>query len=274
MVLIHFQNQEDTDYVFALLQKSALDSSSLEKSDLVLIVDVNEKQSTVVLQQILKKFILDKKRIDLWKQILQDEFYYTDEDEQQHIIEMALSILDGKRNDLAIEINHLQDEKFIEEALMDVLLTSHSFSADAIITFRLRSYFEKLPSYLEIAIDEYKLEQEYQMFVHYLRDFLKGRTAQMKCIYIVNEDGFIFFDENKQEMKRSELNKRIDRKLLSNHPVYVDSTTIAPLISIAPEKIFLYTHSPEQGIIQTLKLVFEERLQIEKLENFLGAKTY
>lgn len=30
----------------------------------------------------------------------------------------------------------------------------------------------------------------------------------------------------------------IDRKLLFNHPVYVDSATIAPLLSIAPATIF------------------------------------
>lgn len=54
----------------------------------------------------------------------------------------------------------------------------------------------------------------------------------------------------------------IDRKLLVNHPVYVDSASIAPLLSIAPTTIFLYTKDPEEALVRTIKNIFEERVSI------------
>ncbi len=70
------------------------------------------------------------------------------------------------------------------------------------------------------------------------------------------------------EMKRFELTKMIDRKLLINHPVYVDSTTIAPLLSIAPKLIYLYSAKPEQPLIRTIQNIFEERVYIENVTVF------
>ncbi|MCU9614168.1 putative sporulation protein YtxC [Caldibacillus lycopersici] len=276
MVVIHFQNQEEVDYLYMLLKKHQSDGIQLTKGSLQLTVDIDDSNMEYgysVLHVALKKLILEKKRNDWWISILEEEFFYTDLDEQLHILDMVHSIIAGKRNDLTVEIDHAADERQIDEAISDLLQTSQSFSLEAFITFRLRFYMEKLVTYIELAIDEYKLEQDYQMFIHYLRDFIKDRKAQMDCVYLVNNEGFIFFDENKQEIKRSELNKRIDRKLLTHHPIYVDSTTIAPLLSIAPNKIYLYTNEPEQGIIQTIKQVFEEKLEIEPLSNFSSYST-
>lgn len=62
----------------------------------------------------------------------------------------------------------------------------------------------------------------------------------------------------------------IDRKLLFNHPVYVDSATIAPLLSIAPATIFLYTEEPDQPLIRTIVNIFEERVSIKPVSDLNG----
>lgn len=69
----------------------------------------------------------------------------------------------------------------------------------------------------------------------------------------------------------------IDRKLLSNHPVYVDSVTIAPLLSIAPSAIYLYSDDFEQPLVRTIRNIFEERLELSSIEafyNFQNAHSY
>lgn len=62
--------------------------------------------------------------------------------------------------------------------------------------------------------------------------------------------------------------KMIDRKLLSNHPVYVDSATIAPLLSIAPSVVYVYTNDSEQPLVRTIKNIFEERVAVFRIECF------
>lgn len=113
-----------------------------------------------------------------------------------------------------------------------------SFSFDSFVTFRLRPFINRLEKYVELSIDEYKMEQEYQMFIQTLRDFISSRSAQKNSLHLLIDEEVMFFNEHFSEIKRIELTKMIDRKLLFNHPVYVDSTTIAPLLSIAPQFIF------------------------------------
>jgi len=272
LIKIFFHHQDETEFIYTQLKQYESANFQLLKEPHCLHIEYGDETNLQSAQSILhvaiKKLILNKKRIDWWTNILQSEFYYSDREEQMQIIDIALSILDGKRTDIHAPIDYQSDMEKLDQAIQDVITSSNSFSFDAFITFRMRFFTENLMSVIEIAIDEYKLEQEYQMFIHYLRTFVRGRSPVMKVIQIVNEDGFIFFDEENHEIKRSELNKLIDRKLINHHPIYVDSTTIAPLISIAPEKILLYTDQEEQGIIQTLKRIFEERLSVLPIREF------
>ena len=73
-------------------------------------------------------------------------------------------------------------------------------------------------------------------------------------------------------MKRSELIGMIDRRLLINHPVYVDSVTIAPLLSIAPANIYLYTDDFEQPLVRTIQNIFEERVICKPITAFTEMK--
>ncbi|PAC35427.1 sporulation protein [Caldifermentibacillus hisashii] len=271
MFSIQFNNKEDLNFFYQSFLKNKSEHIQIERKSLQLdfiFPGMKKGDFLTDIYKHLKKFIMEKKRMEWCQEILENDFFYTDTDEQIQIIEMVYSIMEGKRKDLPFEIDHASLEEQLDQALLEVIRSSHILSIDAFITFRLRFYIEKLSSYLEIAIDEYKMEQDYQSFIFYLRNFLAERSAQMKCIYLVNEDGFQFYDEHKNKIKRSDLDKRIDRKLLSDHPVYVDSVTIAPLISIAPEIIYLYTEQPENGIIQTLKNIFEEKLIILSLQDF------
>ncbi|MEW8971726.1 MAG: sporulation protein YtxC, partial [Mesobacillus sp.] len=108
----------------------------------------------------------------------------------------------------------------------------------------------------------------YQVFLHTLRGFLDDRKPQMSHLYLVIDENMVFYNQQFAEMKRSELFRSIDRKLLVNHPVYVDSGTIAPLLSIAPETIYLYTDDPHQPLVRTIINLFEERVKVNPITAF------
>ena len=78
----------------------------------------------------------------------------------------------------------------------------------------------------------------------------------------------VFYNQQFAEMKRSELFRSIDRKLLVNHPVYVDSGSIAPLLSIAPDTIYLYTDDSHQPLVRTIINLFEERVKVNPVTAF------
>ena len=218
------------------------------------------------------EFITKIKREDWFRDILRENFYYVDPEEQQHILEIIYSILEGQRDDLAAFLEEVTEEPKVSEAIEHIFQRDVSLSFDSFLTFRLRSYLQMLEGYVEISIDEYKMEQEYQMFVQMLREFLVNREPKMETLHLLFDEEITFFKEDFVEIKRGELTKMIDRKLLVNHPVYVDSASIAPLLSLAPTSIFVYTKNPDEPIIRTIKNIFEERVTIKTFDALRAIK--
>lgn len=275
-----FQNKEDASQFHNYIQKH-LQSVSLNKKFILLLED--DHRAKVLIDRSVKdildackkaflQFIIHIKLNDWFKMILKEQYYYEDEEEQQQILDIIQSILEGNRNDLESLIYDSNMNQQMEKTVSQIFEEQHSFSFDSFVRFRMRPFMEQLEKYVEVSIDEYKMEQEYQMFIQTLRQFLSGRKPKMNRLHLLMEEGVTFFDEQFYEIKRAELVRMIDRRLISNHPVYIDSVTIAPLLSIAPYSIFLYTDDGEQPLVRTIQNIFEERVKIMPLTQFYDDK--
>lgn len=275
MIEIHFQRLEDAAPLYHQVKKNLSSSQTynhiLLDEDRHIVKILTNKLSEDAFYFIKKsfcEFIMNKKCDDWFRNIIIEQFYFQDEEEVQHILEIIHSILEGDRKELSVFLEDCKEINDLEEVVNQVMKRDISFSFDSFVKFRLRPFMEKLEKYVEISIDEYKMEQDYQMFIQTLRDFIANRPAQLAHLHLLMDEGVAFFDEHFSEIKRPELTKMIDRKLLFNHPVYVDSTTIAPLLSIAPGSIYLYTRDPELPLIRTIQNIFEERVLIKTVASF------
>ncbi|MGJ7920464.1 putative sporulation protein YtxC [Neobacillus sp. LXY-4] len=275
MIEIHFQRKEDAKPLYQLLIKKLLPSLpdnpillDEERLTVKIITEALTSQAFDEIKQLFYQFIIHNKCDDWFRTIITEQFYYSDEEEIQQILEIIHSILEGERKELAFFLKDSEEKTILKHAINHVLKRNISFSFDSFVKFRLREFCARLEKYVELSIDEYKMEQEYQMFIHTLRNFISARAPLVKSLHILVDDDVMFFNEQFVEIKRIELTKMIDRKLLFNHPVYVDSTTIAPLLSIAPESIYLYSKEPEQPLIRTIRNIFEERVLIDSLSVF------
>lgn len=275
MIEIIFQKKQDAWNLYQhLLARLA---SWPETCSILLNEDRNRVQIPTqlyidgMLQEIKRSFydfIILTKREEWFRTILAEAYLFTEVEEQDQIIEIIYSVLEGDREELAPFMEGVAENGHIEKAVNEIFNEKISFSFDSFVKFRLKAYVEQLSQWVEIAIDEYKMEQEYQVFVHTLRNFLADRKPQLAHLYLVIDENMSFYDQYFIEMKRSELFKAIDRKLLVNHPVYVDSGTIAPLLSIAPKNIYLYTDDAQQPLVRTIINIFEERVQISPISAF------
>ncbi|WP_207633522.1 sporulation protein YtxC [Escherichia coli] len=116
-----------------------------------------------------------------------------------------------------------------------------------------------------MAIDEYKMEQEYQMFIETLRQQVSSRKSRLSCVHLIFDESFIFYDDKGRRLKQEKLVQYIDEELLKQNDVYIDTKVIAPLLSISPKKIYLYTKEQDHNMIITLRNVFQERVQLHGL---------
>jgi putative sporulation protein YtxC len=273
LVEIIFQNKEDVKKLYSRLKDSMLFCDDIllfeERHTIKINVRLLDEEIRSQITNVFYEFIIHTKRDEWLRRIITEQFFYHDIDEQQQILEIIYSIMDGENKELMDLIEDPIEELTIREAIQDLLQdTNIAFSFDAFVKFRLKGFREQLLKYVEISIDEYKMEQEYQMFIHMLREFLYGQKEKIHQLYLVYKDEPVFYNEDFQEIKKSELAKMIDRKLLFNHPVYVDSVTIAPLLSIAPKKVNLFAKNPDEPLIRTIKNIFEERIIVHPIELF------
>ncbi|WP_338777533.1 putative sporulation protein YtxC [Metabacillus sp. FJAT-52054] len=208
----------------------------------------------------LAEYIAEKVENSFIISIIQNQFYFTDEDEQQQILSIAHSIMEGERTEIP-NLQKFSDKKAcIEEALTQFIKPELSFSFESFVHFRLHHYLKRLTKYAEAAIEEYKLEQEYQNFIQVLRDYLLQKLSALPEIHVFHRRHFLLFTEDYRELTDSELRRMTDKNLLFHHPLYIDTALLAPLVSIAPERIFLYTDEPDHGMVQTIQNVFQERV--------------
>lgn len=275
MIEIIFQSSTDArnfyEHLYEQLQSFCQCDNNILHFEDQHIVRVSAENSGNVLNTVKTaffQFIVNQKQDDWFKRILMEHYYYEDEGEQQQILEIIHSILEGNREDLAAFVSGLDVKESLKSAIDQLFQDNISFSFDSFVKFRMRPLMDEMTKYVEVSIDEYKMEQEYQMFIHTLRDFLSGKQPKMNTIHVLMDEGVYFYDEQLCEIKRGELLRMIDRKLLSNHPVYVDSVTIAPLLSIAPSAIYLYSDDFDQPLVRTIRNIFEERLQLGSLAAF------
>ncbi|MBM7644778.1 putative sporulation protein YtxC [Scopulibacillus daqui] len=219
-----------------------------------LSIDFRKKLIDVFVEFIIdtyeKKWLLD---------IISSTFYFKDKHDQEEILEIVQSIFDGERTDLPRLDILPSRHQILKEAIHDIFEDKKSLSFQSIIRFRLHKYRTCLQKYVELAIDEYKLQQEYQAFVDKLRRIVRAYRPLHHTIYVIDDQPFKLLDENYQYIKNVQ-SIRSFYPLLKQWGIEAEPSILLTLIGLAPKNIFIYTDRPEYGMMQTLQNVFEERV--------------
>ncbi|MFD1779684.1 putative sporulation protein YtxC [Fredinandcohnia salidurans] len=273
---MHFQETTDAQKMFkGLVAKAkALSIDYIEvvnDEENVVSVFISEKVQyavQVVVIPVMAEFIIHNKEDNWILDYIENLFYFTDYEEKKQILEIAKGLMDGNNPDIPGVQDVVPREQLIVEALHDFMEIPISFSFESFLKFRMRSYNEALLQIIESAIDEYKLEQEYQTFIQGLREFREKREPKLEQLHILHDEQFYFYNHEFTEIKRDELFKYIDRKLILHQPLYIDSAVLAPLVSIAPKSISIYTDQIDNGMVQTIHNIFLENVTIYTKKSF------
>lgn len=283
LVEIIFQNKQDVDRIIKLFRhKFKFTNWKIDvfRRENDCSVQLNKKTSQIdmiFIEKIklgLSEFILNYKVNEWAKEILKEQYMYEDDTEQRHIVEILNHLMDGEKEELVKLVDHLHLKRCLKETINELIKEDISFSFDSLVKFRLRTFFDLLKKYVEVSIDEYKMEQEYQVFIHTLRDFLEKSVPKVQCLHVLVDLDIQFYDSNYQEITQKDLMVILDSKLFSYQSVYIDPFSMGPLLSLAPKIIYLYTEDREQPIVRTIMNVFEERvIVLEKYTFFQGTNS-
>lgn len=231
-------------------------------------IEVKTDRDRISLGTSLTTFIIN----EMWKgwteETLKADYYYNDPEEVDQICGIISEMRSGERPELTELLTDWDEGGLVLGEVQNLLCHPAPVTFDSFATFRLKKLHDKWREMLGLAIDEYKMEQEYQVFIQMLREYLAIRGERTDTIHLYpSRTGFRFFDGHYTEVTKEELMNAIDKRLFFQHPLYVDSSTIAPLLSLAPRSIFVYG-SEEEKIVTTLRNIFEDRLDILPVSYF------
>lgn len=196
---------------------------------------------------------------------ISDTFYFKDEHDQMEILDITQSILEGERNNEIPNLASLPSRtSLLYDALSDVIKDPTTFNFESLITFRLNIYKDYLLRIVELAIDEYKLQQEYHLFVDKLKGIVKAYRPIHKTIYVIDEQPFVLFDDTLRELDHNQ-SIRSFYPILKQWGIEAEPSIIVTLIGLAPENIHIYTDRSDSGMMQTIQNVFEDRVSFHSL---------
>ncbi|MFD1735942.1 putative sporulation protein YtxC [Bacillus salitolerans] len=271
---ISFEKSSDAEDVYKIIQEfinEPIQYMDIALEECTLYINIEKDELFCIHTYVvpaLTKFVTEWKETLYLQEIISNIFYFHDEMEQQNIIQMVYSLVDE------VECSTMKEKKreeIVTQSLKKFLSKNISFSFDAFVTFRLKEYLKRLEEYIELAIDEYKLEQDYQDFIESLRKYIFAKTPTFDLIHVVHEkDAFLFYDrEYKAITHHIQL---IEEDFVTINGFEVDKQVIAPLLFLAPKEIHLYTYFFDHGVVQTLMNIFQERIQCHQYEQFNNIK--
>ncbi len=211
---------------------------------------------------LISDMIIDFYEEKLINRIISSNYFYFDEYEQKIILENCREYCKveyvEKKETLYYEI-----EKYIKE--------NKSIVLEGIINFRIKEYIKILDKIVDTSVNQYIIEKEYNEFINLLKVYInttKPGVSLLHLIYINGES--ILIDENKNIVSLSE--NIFNAKYLSDISFSSNDFALNTLLSLLPEKLEVHVIDVEDEFINTLKLIFEDRIYICKDCNI--CKTY
>lgn len=211
---------------------------------------------------LISDMIIDLYEEKIINRIISSNYFYFDEYEQKIILENCREYCKveyvEKKETLYCEI-----EKYINENKAIVL--------EGIINFRIKEYIKILDKIVDTSVNQYIIEKEYNEFINLLKVYInttKPGVSLLHLIYINGES--ILIDENKNVVSLSE--NIFNAKYLSDISFSSNDFALNTLLSLLPEKLEVHVIDVEDEFINTLKLIFEDRIYICKDCNI--CKTY
>ena len=168
-----------------------------------------------------------------------------------------------------------QDRETIYETLFNCISNymeeKRNIYLEAIINFRVTPYIKILDDIVDMAVNKYIIEKEYNEFIELLKIYVSSTQSKNELMHLIYTNGeSILLDRDKNIIQVS--NGISNTKFLSDISFSSNDIALNSLLSMLPKKIEVHVIDKEDEFINTLKMIFENRIRI--CEDCSICKTY
>lgn len=201
------------------------------------------------ISELISDTILEFYEDKILNRIINTNYFYFDDYEKKIIFDNCKEYCKIENCDKK-ETLYFEIEKYIEENKSVVL--------DGIINFRIKEYIKILDNIVDMSVNQYIIEKEYNEFINLLKVYINTTPTEVNQIHLIYMNGeSILLDEDKNIVSLSE--NILNAKYLSDITFSSNDFALNTLLSMLPKKLEIHMIDEEDEFINTLKLIFENR---------------
>ena len=204
-----------------------------------------------ILGNIITDTIIKFYEIHIIRRILGFNYFYFDEFERNKIEEVCIESLKNNK--------FKNRNKTICNKIQKYLKKNKSMILDGFVTFRIKEYIEKIDELVDEGVNKYIVEKEYAEFISLLKMYVNSKEPETEEIHLIYTNGeSILLDKNKDIITIA--NNSFNAKYLSDITFSSNDFALNTLLSLLPKKINVNLITKKDEFIDTLCLIFEEKV--------------
>lgn len=215
-----------------------------------LLIKVKKELPYEDIAKILSHWILSDFETELISDIFNNQFLGFSEYEKSVIINKVLEKTEF--------LNNFFDFKSIVKKITNCLQNTDILSVEGILRFCIKEYRYKLKFLICDAIEEYNAEQEYNIFLQMLTEFVEYGKSTVSLMHIlVNPDGsFSFYDFAQKEIILEAYNIKSIKEIFTDEDI-----VISVLLATIPKRIIWHINLEfkYENLINTIKEIFKDK---------------
>ena len=214
--------------------------------------DSNIERFENIVASLITETIIKFYQERILKRIINVNYFYFEDFERKIILENCSEFIKSEENQIE-ETVYTSVNKFIKEHKNIVL--------EGITNFRISEYIKILDNIVDMAVNKYIIEKEYKEFINLLKIYVNSTESKIDVMHLIYANGeSVLLDQNKNIMQMdSNLN---NAKYLSDITFSSNDIALNTLLSLLPRRIEAHIIDVEDEFINTLKLIFENRIRI------------
>lgn len=208
------------------------------------------------ISDILTKYILYYYEPILIRHNINYNYFYFENIEKKIIEENCYKYIDSDE-----ENNYKFRKNEIWISVLDYLSHNKSMILDGFVNFRLENYNRTLDEIVDYNVKQYVIEKEYAEFINLLKMYINSKIPANNLVHLIYTNGeSILLDENKSLINTSD--NIFDTKYLSDISFSSNDYALNALLTLLPRRIEVHLIGSRDEFIDTLELIFTDRLFI------------
>lgn len=190
------------------------------------------------------------------KRILEYNYFYFTSSEKKKILSLAKDFIAD--DDLSSEDNYFS----IYYPFLDYITENKSIVLDGFVNFRLQTYMKNLDYIIDISVNKFLIEKEYNEFIDILKMYVAYTPFNSPLVHLVYCNGeSTLLDIDKKVIPTDDA--IFQAKYLSDITFSSNDYALNTLLNLTPKKIIIHlVNYKGDEFINTIKLIFEDRYEI------------